>query len=75
MSRERPFQFLLSLILIFPRQHVLLCGEEEGGVDGPTSDPVSASAGPTVHLVSFSSGSGVISLLFLLKLPLAVSTL
>ena len=49
---------------------VLLCGEEEGGVDGPTSDPVSASDGPGVRLASFFYG--VISLLFLLKLPLGV---
>ena len=57
------------------RGSLLLCGEEDGGVDGPTSEPVSASDRPGVRLVSFSSESGVMSLLFLLKLPLGVSTL
>ena len=57
------------------RGSVLLCGEEEGGVNGPTFDPVSVSDRPGVCFVSFSSKSGVISLLFLLKLPLGVSTL
>ena len=57
------------------RGSVLLCGEEEGGVDGPTSDPVSASDRLGVCFASFSLESGVISLLFLLKLPLGVSTL
>ena len=57
------------------RGSVLLCGEEEGGIDGPMSEPVSASDRPGVRFVSISSGSGVISLLFLLKIPLGVSTL
>ena len=56
-------------------ESVLLRGEEEGGVDGPTSNPVSASDRPSVRFASFSSGSGVICLLFLLKLSLEVSTL
>ena len=47
----------------------LKCGEEEGDVDGPTSDPVSASDRSSVCFASFFSGSDVISLLFLLKLP------
>ena len=60
---------------MFMHGSVLLCGEEDGGNDGPTSDHVLASDCPGVRFASFSSGSGIISLLFLLKLPLGVSTL
>ena len=55
-------------VLLHVRGSILLCGEEEGGVDGATSDPVSASDHAGVRFASFSSGSGVISLLFLLTL-------
>ena len=54
---------------------VLLCGEEEGWIDGPTSDPVLVSDRRGVRFAPFSSGSGVIFLLLLLKLPVRVSTL
>ena len=49
------------------RGSVLLSGEEEGRVDDPTSDPGSGPDGPSVRFASFSSRSGVISLLFLLN--------
>ena len=48
-------------MLLHVRGNVLLCGEEEGGEDGPTSDPVSTSDRPGVRFASFSSGSGVMS--------------
>ena len=60
---------------MFLRVSELLCGDEEGGVDGPTSDPVSVCDRPGDRFASFSVQSGVISLLFLLKLSLGVSTL